>query len=96
MLYESDVWSVCQVGSTVCVRVAGAVASSSAAVCPYTVPEGLRPSHAWSAALVTEYGGGDCSYRLLVMPAGTISVMCMGGKTDTRRHFGSLTFPVGC
>ena len=63
--------------------------------CPYVIPEELRPSHAWSAAMVTEYGGADNSYRLLVMPDGAIRVQSMGGKTDHQNHFASLSYPIG-
>lgn len=63
--------------------------------CPYVIPEELQPSHAWSTAMVTEYGGADNSYRLLVMPDGSIKVHSMGGKTDHLNHFASLSYPIG-
>ena len=81
---------------TVYVRAAQIIAEPSAGItCGYTIPEELRPSHAWSAAMVTEYGGGDGSYRLFVMPDGTIRAQSMGGKTDRQNHFASLSYPIG-
>lgn len=81
---------------TVYVRATQIIAEPSAGItCGYTIPEELRPSHAWSAAMVTEYGGADNSYRLFVMPDGTIRVQSMGGKTDRQNHFASLSYPVG-
>lgn len=95
-LYETKNWSVVRVGMTVYVRAAQIIADPAEGIkCPYVIPEELRPSHAWSAAMVTEYGGVDNSYRLLVMPDGTITVHSMGGKTDHRNHFASLSYPIG-
>ena len=83
-------------GMTVYVRATQIIADPAEGIkCPYVIPEELRPSHAWSAAMVTEYGGVDNSYRLLVMPDGTIIVHSMGGKTDHRSHFASLSYPIG-
>ena len=95
-LYETTNWSVVRVGLTVYVRATQIIAEPSAGImCGYTIPEELRPSHAWSAAMVTEYGGADNSYRLFVMPDGTIRAQSMGGKTDHQNHFASLSYPVG-
>lgn len=95
-LYETKNWSVVRVGMTVYVRATMIIADPAEGIkCPYVIPEELRPSHAWSAAMVTEYGGADNSYRLLVMPDGTIIVHSMGGKTDHRNHFASLSYPIG-
>lgn len=95
-LYETKNWSVVRVGMTVYVRAMQIIADPAEGIkCPYVIPEELRPSHAWSAAMVTEYGGVDNSYRLLVMPDGTIIVHSMGGKTDHRNHFASLSYPIG-
>ena len=81
---------------TVYVRATQIIAEPSGGItCGYTIPEELRPSHAWSAAMVTEYGGADNSYRLFVMPDGTIRAQSMGGKTDARNHFASLSYPIG-
>lgn len=81
---------------TVYVRATQIIAEPSAGItCGYTIPEELRPSHAWSAAMVTEYGGADNSYRLFVMPDGRIIVQSMGGKVDRQFHFGSLSYPIG-
>ena len=81
---------------TVYVRATQIIAEPSDGItCGYTIPEELRPSHAWSAAMVTEYGGGDSSYRLFVMPDGTIRAQSMGGKTDRQNHFASLSYPIG-
>ena len=83
-------------GMTVYVRATQIIADPAEGIkCSYVIPEELRPSHAWSAAMVTEYGGEDNSYRLLVMPDGTIIVLSMGGKTDHRNHFASLGYPIG-
>ena len=95
-LYETTNWSVVRVGLTVYIRATQIIAEPSAGItCGYTIPEELRPSHAWSAAMVTEYGGGDGSYRLFVMPDGTIRAQSMGGKTDRQNHFASLSYPIG-
>ena len=95
-LYETKNWSVVRAGMTVYVRAAQIIADPAEGIkCPYVIPEELRPSHAWSAAMVTEYGGADNSYRLLVMPDGTITVHSMGGKTDHWNHFASLSYPIG-
>lgn len=81
---------------TVYVRAKQIIADPSDGItCKYTIPEGLRPKNAWSAAMVTEYGGEDNSYRLVVMPDGTIKVHSMGGKVDRRYHFASLSYPIG-
>ena len=81
---------------TVYVRAAQIIAEPSEGItCNYTIPEELRPSHAWSAAMVTEYGGADNSYRLCVRPDGTIRAQSMGGKTDRQNHFASLSYPIG-
>lgn len=95
-LYETANWSVVRVGVTVYVRATLIIADPAEGIkCPYVIPEELRPSHAWSAAMVTEYGGADGSYRLLVMPDGTIKVHSMGGKTNHQNHFASLSYPIG-
>lgn len=95
-LYETTNWSVVLVGLTVYVRAVQIIAEPSEGItCGYTIPEELRPSHAWSAAMVTEYGGADNSYRLFVMPDGTIRAQSMGGKTDHQNHFASLSYPIG-
>ena len=95
-LYETKNWSVVRVGMTVYVRATQIIADPAEGIkCPCVIPEKLRPSHAWSAAMVTEYGGADNSYRLLVMPDGTIRVLSMSGKTDHRNHFASLSYPIG-
>ena len=95
-LYETTNWSVVRVGLTVYVRATQIIAEPAEGVtCKYTLPEELRPSHAWSAAMVTEYGGADNSYRLFVMPDGRITVQSMGGKVDRQFHFGSLSYPIG-
>ena len=81
---------------TVYVRAKQIVADTTEGVtCKYTIPEALRPKNAWSAPMVTEYGDGDTSYRLLVMPDGSIKVHSMGGKTDKRFNFGTLSYPIG-
>lgn len=95
-LYDTKNWSVVRVGMTVYVRATLIIADPAEGItCPYVIPEELRPSHAWSAAMVTEYGGADNSYRLLVMPDGTIKVHSMDGKTDHRNHYASLSYPIG-
>ena len=95
-LYETKNWGVVRMGMTVYVRATMIIADPAEGItCPYVIPEELRPSHAWSAAMVTEYGGADNSYRLLVMPDGTIKVHSMSGKTDHRNHFASLSYPIG-
>ena len=95
-LYETKNWGVVRMGMTVYVRATMIIADPAEGItCPYVIPEELRPSHAWSAAMVTEYGGADGSYRLLVMPDGTIKVHSMSGKTDHRNHFASLSYPIG-
>ena len=95
-LYETKNWGVVRVGMTVYVRATMIIADPAEGItCPYVIPEELRPSHAWSVAMVTEYGGADNSYRLLVMPDGTIKVHSMGGKSDHRNHFASLSYPIG-
>ena len=95
-LYESKYWSVVRAGMTVYVRATQIVAGTSEGVkCPYVIPEGLRPSHAWSAAMVTEFEGADNWYRLLVMPDGTITVHSVGGAVNNRNHFASLSYPIG-
>lgn len=95
-LYETKNWSVVRVGMTVYVRATQIIADPAEGIkCPYVIPEELRPSHAWSAAMVTEYGGVDNSYRLLVMSDGTIIVHSVGGKTDHQNHFASLSYPIG-
>lgn len=95
-LHETKNWGVVRVGMTVYVRATLIIADPAEGItCPYVIPEELRPSHAWSAAMVTEYGGADNSYRLLVMPDGTIKVHSMSGKTDHRNHFASLSYPIG-
>ena len=95
-LYETKNWSVVRVGMTVYVRATQIIADPAEGIkCPYVIPEELRPSHAWSAAMVTEYGGVDNSYRLLVMPDGSIMVHSVSGKTDHRNHFASLSYPIG-
>lgn len=95
-LYDTKNWGVVRVGMAVYVRATMIIADPAEGIkCPYVIPEELRPSHAWSAAMVTEYGGADNSYRLLVMPDGTIKVQSMSGKTDHKNHFASLSYPIG-
>ena len=95
-LYETKNWGVVRAGMTVYVRATMIIAGPAEGVkCPYVIPEELRPSHAWSAAMVTEYGGADNSYRLFVMPDGTIKVQSMSGKTNQLNHFASLSYPIG-
>lgn len=95
-MYETDNWSVVRVGMTVYVRAKQIVADKTEGVtCGYTIPEALRPKNAWSVPMVTEYGDGDTSYRLLVMTDGSIKVHSMGGKLDKRFHFASLSYPIG-
>ncbi|RHL22304.1 hypothetical protein, partial [Collinsella sp. AF38-3AC] len=53
-LYETKNWSVVRVGMTVYVRATQIIADPAEGIkCPYIIPEELRPSHAWSAAMVT-------------------------------------------
>lgn len=95
-LYKTNNWGVVRVGMTVYVRATMIIAGPADGIkCPYVIPEELRPSTAWSAAMVTEYGGADNSYRLFVMPDGTIRVQSMSGKTDQLNHFASLSYPIG-
>ena len=95
-LYKTKNWGVVRVGMTVCVRATMIIADPAEGIkCQYVIPEELRPSSAWSAAMVTEYGGADNSYRLLVMPDGSIKVQSMSGKTDHKNHFASLSSPIG-
>ena len=95
-LYDTKNWGVVRVGMTVYVRATMIIAGIAEGVkCPYVIPDELRPSHAWSAAMVTEYGGADNSYRLLVMPDGTIKVQSMSGQTNQLNHFASLSYPIG-
>lgn len=95
-MYETEKWSVVRVGMAVYVRAKQIVADTTEGVtCDYTIPEALRPKNAWSVPMVTEYGDGDTSYRLLVMPDGSIKVYSMGGKSDKRFHFASLSYPIG-
>lgn len=95
-LYKTKNWGVVRVGMTVYVRATMIIAGPADGIkCPYVIPEELRPSNAWSAAMTTEYGGADNSYRLLVMPDGTIKVQSMSGKTDQLNHFASLSYPIG-
>ena len=95
-LYETKNWSVVRVGMAVYVRATQIIAGPAEGIkCPYVIPEELRPSRAWSAAMVTEYGGADNSYRLLVMPDGTIKVQSMSGQTNQLNHFASLSYPIG-
>lgn len=95
-LYDTKNWGVVRVGVTVYIRATMIIAGPAEGIkCPYVIPEELRPSHAWSAAMVTEYGGVDNSYRLFVMPDGTIKVQSMSGKTDQLNHFASLSYPIG-
>ena len=95
-LYDTKNWGVVRVGMTVYVRATQIIAGIAEGVkCPYVIPDELRPSHAWSAAMVTEYGGADNSYRLLVMPDGTIKVQSMSGQTNQLNHFASLSYPIG-
>lgn len=95
-LYETKNWSVVLVGMTVYVRATQIIAGTAEGIkCPYVIPEELRPSHAWSAAMVTEFEGADNWYRLLVMPDGTITVHSVGGNTNNRNHFASLSYPIG-
>lgn len=95
-LYETKNWSVVRVGMTVYVRATQIIAGTAEGIkCPYVIPEELRPSHAWSAAMVTEFEGADNWYRLLVMPDGTITVHSVGGKTNNQNHFASLSYPIG-
>ena len=95
-LYETKNWGVVRVGMAVYVRATMIIAGPAEGIkCPYVIPEELRPSHAWSAAMVTEYGGADNSYRLFVMPDGTIKVQSMSGQTNQLNHFASLSYPIG-
>lgn len=95
-LYETKNWSAVRTGMTVYVRATMIIAGPAEGVkCPYVIPEELRPSHTWSAAMVTEYGGEDNSYRLFVMPDGVIRVQSMSGKTNQLNHFASLCYPIG-
>lgn len=83
-------------GMTVYVRATQIIAGIPEGIkCPYVIPEELRPSHAWSAAMVTEFEGADNWYRLLVMPDGTITVHSVGGNTNNQNHFASLSYPIG-
>lgn len=83
-------------GMTVYVRATQIIADTAEGIkCPYVIPEELRPSHAWSAAMSTEFEGADNWYRLLVMPDGTITVHSVGGNTNHRNHFASLSYPIG-
>lgn len=95
-LYETKNWSVVRVGMTVYVRATQIIAGTAGGIkCPYVIPEELRPSHAWSAAMVTEFEGADNWYRLVVMPDGTITVHSVGGNTNNQNHFASLSYPIG-
>lgn len=95
-LYETKNWSVVRVGMTVYVRATMIIAGTADGIkCPYVIPEELRPSHAWSAAMSTEFEGADNWYRLLVMPDGTITVHSLGGNTNNHNHFASLSYPIG-
>ena len=95
-LYDTKNWGVVRVGMTVYVRATQIIAGIAEGVkCPYVIPEELRPSHAWSAAMVTEFEGADNWYRLLVMPDGTIKVHSVGGNTNNQNHFASLSYPIG-
>ena len=95
-LYETENWSVVRVGMVIYIRAIKIIADPFDGVkCKYTIPEELRPKHAWSAAMVTEHGGGDDSYRLVVMPDGTIKVHSMEGKRDRNDHYASLSYPIG-
>lgn len=95
-MYDTKNWSVVRVGVTVYVRATMIIAGIAEGVkCPYVIPEELRPSHAWSVAMVTEHGGADSSYRLFVMPDGTIRVQCMSDQINQFNHFASLSYPIG-
>lgn len=95
-LYDNGGWHIWRMGKLVMVNASGVSISSGSwdsAKCPYTIPEGLRPS-VWLASAGASRDGA-LSTQLSVGTDGVVSISNMGGAGGTNQRFGSLTYMAG-
>lgn len=95
-LYDDGGWHIWHMGKLVMVCASGVSISSGSwdsAKCPYTIPEGLRPS-VWLASAGASRDGA-LSTQLSVGTDGVVAISNMGGAGGTNARFGSLTYIAG-
>lgn len=95
-LYDGDGWHIWHMGKLVMVNASGISISSGSwdsTKCPYTIPDGLRPS-VWLASAGASRDG-VLSTQLSVDTDGVVSIANMGGAGGTNLRFGSLTYMAG-
>lgn len=92
-LYDDGGWHIWHMGKLVMVCASGVSISSGSwdsAKCPYTIPDGLRPS-VWLISAGASRDNALCT-QLSVDTNGSVSISNMGGAGGTNTRFGSLTY----
>ena len=95
-LYDGGGWHIWRMGRLVMVcasEVSVPDGSWASAKCPYTIPEGLRPSE-WLTSAGTSRDGA-LSTVLGVGKDGVVSISNYGGGGGANTRFGSLTYIAG-
>lgn len=95
-LYDDGGWHIWHMGKLVMVCASGVSISSGSwdsAKCPYTIPEGLRPS-VWLASAGASRDGA-LSTVLSVGTDGAVAISNQGGSGGTNERYGSLTYMAG-
>lgn len=95
-LYDGGGWHIWHMGKLVMVNATGVPISSGSwdsTKCPYTIPEGLRPS-VWLASAGASRDGA-LSTQLSVGTDGVVAISNVGGAGGTNSRFGSLTYIAG-
>lgn len=95
-LYDDSGWHIWHMGKLVMVCASGVSISSGSwdsTKCPYTIPEGLRPS-VWLASAGASRDKALCT-QLFVDTNGSVSISNIGGAGGTNARFGSLTYIAG-
>lgn len=95
-LYDGDGWHIWHMGKLVMVCASGVSISSGSwdsAKCPYTIPEGLRPSVRLTSAGTSR--DGALSTVLSVGTDGAVAISNQGGSGGTNMRYGSLTYMAG-
>lgn len=95
-LYDDGGWHIWHMGKLVMVCASGVSISSGSwdsAKCPYTIPDGLRPTE-WLASAGASRDRALCT-QLSVATDGSVSISNMGGAGGTNTRCGSLTYIAG-
>lgn len=95
-LYDDSGWHIWHMGKLVMVCASGVSISSGSwdgTKCPYTIPEGLRPSVSLASAGASR-DKALCT-QLSVGTNGSVWISNIGGAGGTNTRFGSLTYIAG-